>query len=99
MTRALNRNVLAGGGALLALLLTSALVGYQNTKNLSEDAGWVAHTYAVLDMTAGVLRRNVPAWLTASPVAGRILTIVPAHLRHGGDGAFYVILRRDRRGA
>lgn len=44
----------------------------------------------------GVLRRNVPAWLMASPFAGRILTIQPAHLIHGGDGAFYVLLRRRR---
>jgi DNA-nicking Smr family endonuclease len=45
----------------------------------------------------GVLRRNVPGWLLASPVARRILTIVPAHRRHGGDGALYVLLRRIRR--
>jgi DNA-nicking Smr family endonuclease len=45
----------------------------------------------------GVLRRNVPAWLMASPLAGRILTVAPAHTRHGGDGAFYVLLRRNRR--
>jgi DNA-nicking Smr family endonuclease len=44
----------------------------------------------------GVLRRNAPNWLTASPLAGRILTIQPAHVRHGGDGAFYVLLRRKR---
>ncbi|HTJ63608.1 MAG TPA: Smr/MutS family protein [Alphaproteobacteria bacterium] len=44
----------------------------------------------------GVLRRNVPAWLMASPLAGRILAIEPAHLRHGGEGAFYVLLRRKR---
>ncbi len=42
----------------------------------------------------GILRRNVPAWLTSSQMAGRILTIAPAHPRHGGDGAFYVLLRR-----
>jgi DNA-nicking Smr family endonuclease len=42
----------------------------------------------------GVLRRNAPAWLMASPFAPRILTIAAAHARHGGDGAFYVLLRR-----
>jgi DNA-nicking Smr family endonuclease len=45
----------------------------------------------------GVLRRNVPSWLAASPLAGRILTIAPAHLRHGGDGALYVLLRKASR--
>jgi DNA-nicking Smr family endonuclease len=32
----------------------------------------------------------------ASPFAHRILAITPAHLRHGGAGAFYVMLRRKR---
>lgn len=45
----------------------------------------------------GVLRRSVPAWLAASPLSGRILAIAPAHVRHGGDGALYVLLRRERR--
>jgi len=44
----------------------------------------------------GVLRRNAPNWLMSSPLAGRILTIQPAHMRHGGGGAFYVLLRRRR---
>jgi len=44
----------------------------------------------------GVLKRNVPAWLRASPLAGRILAIAPAHRMHGGDGAVYVLLRRRR---
>jgi DNA-nicking Smr family endonuclease len=44
----------------------------------------------------GVLRRNVPGWLMASPLASRILAIEPAHLRHGGEGAFYVLLRSRR---
>lgn len=45
----------------------------------------------------GVLRRSVPAWLAASPLSRRILTVTPAHLRHGGDGALYVLLRKERR--
>jgi DNA-nicking Smr family endonuclease len=45
----------------------------------------------------GILRRNVPLWMTSSHIAGRILTIAPAHPRHGGDGAFYVLLRRAPR--
>jgi DNA-nicking Smr family endonuclease len=44
----------------------------------------------------GVLRRNAPNWLMSSPLAGRILTIQPAHTRHGGEGAFYLLLRRKR---
>jgi len=44
----------------------------------------------------GVLRRSVPQWLKASPLAAHILTIVPAHITHGGEGAIYVVLRRRR---
>jgi DNA-nicking Smr family endonuclease len=46
----------------------------------------------------GVLRRNAPDWLKSSPMASRILAITPAHARHGGEGAFYVMLRRKRGG-
>ena len=44
----------------------------------------------------GVLRRNAPHWLASSPLAPKILTTVSAHAKHGGDGAFYVLLRRAR---
>jgi len=42
----------------------------------------------------GVLRTSLPGWLMASEWAKQILTIHPAHLRHGGDGATYVLLRK-----
>ncbi|MGR3792678.1 Smr/MutS family protein [Vannielia sp. SX4] len=44
----------------------------------------------------GVLRRQVPDWLTRPPLASLVLEVTPANLRHGGDGAFYVYLRRTR---
>lgn len=46
----------------------------------------------------GILRHSVPHWLAAPTLAARILQIVPAHLRHGGGGAYYVYLRRHRDG-
>ena len=49
-----------------------------------------------LSQGGGVLRRHAPSWLLASPFAPRILTVAGAHLRHGGDGAFYVLLRRTK---
>ncbi|WP_424930316.1 Smr/MutS family protein [Amaricoccus tamworthensis] len=42
----------------------------------------------------GVLRHNVPHWLNSPRLAGKILQVESAHQRHGGDGAFYVYLRR-----
>jgi DNA-nicking Smr family endonuclease len=44
----------------------------------------------------GVLRRMVPQWLTEPPLHDKVLAVRPAHARHGGSGAFYVILRRPR---
>lgn len=42
----------------------------------------------------GILRRQVPHWLTLPPLAGAVLDVAPAHRRHGGEGAYYVYLRR-----
>lgn len=44
----------------------------------------------------GILRHQVPQWLALPPLAGAILQVTPAHIRHGGHGAYYVYLRRNR---
>ncbi|MCG7623744.1 MULTISPECIES: Smr/MutS family protein [unclassified Epibacterium] len=44
----------------------------------------------------GVLRHQVPQWLTIPPLAQAVLQVTPAHLSHGGEGAYYVYLRRNR---
>jgi DNA-nicking Smr family endonuclease len=44
----------------------------------------------------GVLRRSVPRWLAAGDHAARVLRIETAQPRHGGSGALYVLLRRQR---
>ncbi|WP_341367759.1 Smr/MutS family protein [Yoonia sp. BS5-3] len=44
----------------------------------------------------GVLRHQVPRWLALAPLAPTILQVTPAHQKHGGDGAYYVYLRRNR---
>ncbi len=47
-----------------------------------------------IPVRAGALRHQVPDWLTRGPAAQAVLQIAPAHRRHGGDGAYYVYLRR-----
>lgn len=42
----------------------------------------------------GVLRAEFPRWLSETPLARLVLAWRPAAPRHGGDGAFYVLLRR-----
>ncbi len=44
----------------------------------------------------GVLKQHVPRWLALPPLAGIVLQIAEAHLKHGGTGAYYVYLRRLR---
>lgn len=44
----------------------------------------------------GVLRHQVPQWLSMAPLGGIVLQVSEAHIRHGGGGAYYVYLRRSR---
>jgi DNA-nicking Smr family endonuclease len=45
----------------------------------------------------GVLRREVPRWLTESPLTGKVITFTPAQPKHGGEGALYVYVRRKNK--
>jgi DNA-nicking Smr family endonuclease len=42
----------------------------------------------------GVLRRNVPRWLAGPEIGALVVNYTTAHVRHGGEGALYVQLRR-----
>lgn len=44
----------------------------------------------------GVLRRQVPHWLHAPSLRRAILQVDQAHISHGGEGAYYVYLKRRR---
>lgn len=44
----------------------------------------------------GVLKHHVPQWLHMQPLAQAVLQISSAHISHGGEGAYYVYLRRAR---
>lgn len=47
----------------------------------------------------GILRRMVPRWLAEPTLASRVIAVGAAGREHGGEGAFYILLRRmpDRR--
>ena len=45
---------------------------------------------------SGVLRQRVPEWLNQSPCRVHIVATATARPQHGGDGALYVLLRRQR---
>ncbi|WP_270725190.1 Smr/MutS family protein [Shimia sp. Alg240-R146] len=42
----------------------------------------------------GVLKHQVPQWLSMPPLAACVLQVAEAHQSHGGSGAYYVYLRR-----
>ena len=44
----------------------------------------------------GVIREGLPQWVKDKALAPMIVQITPAHRQHGGDGAFYLYLRRKR---
>lgn len=44
----------------------------------------------------GVLRHQVPQWLSLPPIGQLVMQVIPAHLKHGGHGAYYVYMRRRR---
>jgi DNA-nicking Smr family endonuclease len=47
----------------------------------------------------GRLRRQLPEWLHEAPFRAHVSGFQPAHPKHGGGGAFYVMLRRVREDA
>ncbi len=81
---ALNRFILTSQGKGLRLVLV--ITG----KGAREDP------YDPLPRPRGVLKRQVPIWLQQAPLAQAVLQTAPAHIRHGGEGALYVYLRRSR---
>jgi len=46
------------------------------------------------EVPRGVLKRNVPMWLSEPEVRGLIVSFTEAAVEHGGSGALYVHLRR-----
>ncbi|MEM7523600.1 MAG: Smr/MutS family protein [Pseudomonadota bacterium] len=48
------------------------------------------------DPSPGVLRREAPVWLSTPPLASMVVNVSQAHPKHGGGGALYVYLKRQR---
>jgi DNA-nicking Smr family endonuclease len=68
--------------------LVLVVTGKGNPKN-DENAPWMTSPH-------GVLKQMVPRWLNEPGLAALIASTSPAHARHGGDGALYVYLRKNR---
>jgi DNA-nicking Smr family endonuclease len=68
--------------------LVLVVTGKGNPRN-EESAIWMLSPH-------GVLKQMVPRWLGQPEAAALIAHTQPAHVRHGGDGALYVYLRKRR---
>lgn len=81
---ALTRFILdaAAGGLRLVLVIT----GKGKTK---PDHGPIPGRH-------GILRHQVPHWLYSGPLKAHVLQMTEAHISHGGQGAYYVYLKRSR---
>lgn len=63
------------------------VTGKGKSKSTSED--W-------LEKGQGILKQNVPNWLSTPPMNRYVLKAISAQPKHGGTGAIYVYLRRNR---
>lgn len=50
----------------------------------------------IKNASKGILRQRVPEWLYAPPLQDMVLKVQSAHKKDGGEGALYVLLRRQR---
>ena len=71
------------GGARLVLVITG------KGRTHRDEGG-------VMPARRGIIRHSVPDWLRQSPLRDKVVQVIPAHRKHGGDGAYYVYLRRKR---
>lgn len=85
----------AAHGALTRFILTSSAQGRRLVLVIT-GKGKPGEDQGPIPVRVGVLRHHAPRWLASGPLAQAVLQVVPAHHRHGGEGAFYVYLRRRR---
>lgn len=82
-------------GALTRFILTSHSSGKRlclviTGKGKNRDNG------GPIPVRFGVLKHQVPEWLRLPPLSSAVLQVTQAHISHGGEGAYYVYLKRAR---
>lgn len=81
--------------ALTGFLLTAHAQGRRLVLVIT-GKGKARDDWAPMPVRQGVLRHQVPVWLSLPPLAQVVLQVTPAHVTHGGGGALYVYLKRQR---
>lgn len=84
----------AARSALIAYLLSAHSQGKRLILVIT-GKGREAEDDGPIPARRGVIRSNLPHWLSTPPLSSVVLQTTPAHRRHGGSGAFYVYLRRS----
>lgn len=72
---------------LRTVLVITGKGGPKSASGVADDAD---------DRPRGVLRRSVPMWLEQPDLRDCVAGMAQAHVRHGGDGALYIHLRKPR---
>ncbi len=80
-------------GALTAFILSSQASGKRLVLVIT-GKGRVVDDDSPIPTRTGILRHQVPHWLSTPPLSSVVMQVAEAHQRHGGSGAFYVYLRR-----
>ena len=82
--------------ALSRFILSSHSAGKRLVLVITGKGGRREEDWSVAPERMGILKRQVPMWLTQPPLASAVLQVSESHIRHGGTGAYYVYLRRLR---
>lgn len=82
--------------ALTGFILASHAAGKRLVLVITGKGGRKEEVGAIAPQRMGALKRQVPHWLTMAPLSPVVLQVTEAHIRHGGQGAYYVYLRRAR---
>ncbi len=80
--------------ALIGFLLTAHSRGHRLVLVIT-GKGKPGSPDAPLPTRPGALRHSVPHWLDIPPLSQIVLQAKPAHRKHGGEGAYYVYLRKS----
>lgn len=83
--------------ALIGFVLSSQAAGMRLVLVITGKGRGGGTDPGPLPRRPGALRHSVPHWLQVPPLSGAVQQVAPAHHRHGGEGAYYVYLRRTGR--
>jgi DNA-nicking Smr family endonuclease len=83
-------------GALRSFLLSAASRGYRHVLVITGKGVSAERQRDHFMEERGVLRRLVPQWLAEPELRALVVSYTASHVRHGGDGALYVKLRKVR---